>query len=137
MKKNQEEMKKRQEKMKELMKKQDQKSKNELEALEKEMLEAMNEMLSGSSKVMLYSLIVFFPAFALLGFLYSDVVIDLPFALPWLANGFDLFNLGTWGIDIYPQTSWYGWYFVTYLLVTIVFNVSRSFIKKINGVKNG
>ena len=129
MKKQQEEMKKKQEKMRELMKKNDAKSKNELDSLQKEMLDSMNDMMSKSSKVMLVSLVIFLPAFALFGMFYGKEIINLPIPLPWLANGFDLFNIGTWGIEIYPQTNWFGWYFLTYLIVTLLFNVLRDATK--------
>ncbi len=130
MKKQQEEMKQRQKKMKELMKKDGQKSKNELESLEKEMLESMQKMMSGSSKVMIASMVVFLPAFALLGFLYAAEKIILPIPLPWFVQGFDLFNIGTWGISIYTETNWLGWYFVSYLVITLVLNFARDLLKK-------
>ncbi len=139
MKKQQEEMKERQKKMQELMQKSDQKSKNELEALEKEMMEAMNKMLSGTTKVMMASMVVFIPAFALLGMFYGEALINLPVPLPWFVNGFDLFNLGTWGFQIYSETNWFGWYFVSYLTITILLGIGTKIYKKVkeNGVING
>ncbi|MCR4368334.1 MAG: EMC3/TMCO1 family protein [archaeon] len=136
MKRKQEEMKEKQKRMKELMAKGDQKSKNELEALEKEMFESMNQMLKGSSKVMIASLVVFLPAFALLAFLYSDAVIDLPIPLPWFSQGFELFNPATWGIEFLTQSGWFGWYFAAYLGITIAINLIKGAAKKI-GVLNG
>ena len=67
MKRQQDQMKENQKKMKELMSKQDQKSKNQLEALEKEMLDSMNSVMKGSMRLMLYSLVVFIPAFFFMG----------------------------------------------------------------------
>ena len=134
MKAQQEKMKEKQKKMKELMKKEDQKSKNELEALEKEMFEAMQEMMSKSSKVMLVSLVVFLPAFAIIGFLYGEAIINLPLAVPWLMQGFDLFNIGTWGIEFYEQTNWFGWYFLSYLVITLIINGITSVAKKAGAV---
>ncbi len=133
MKKHQAEMKARQQRMKELMQKADQKSKNELEALEKEMMEGMQKMMQGSSKVMIASLVIFLPAFAILGALYDKEIIGLPFPLPWLANGFDLFKTGTWGIEVYSQTNWFGWYFISYLAITIAMNFARDNYKKMVG----
>ncbi len=129
MKKQQQEMKDRQKRMKELMQKQDPKSKNELESMEKEMLESMQKMMSGSMKVMMWSLVIFLPALAILGFFYGEAIIQLPIPLPWLSVGFDLFNIGTWGIMIYNETNWFGWYFVAYLAVAILFNVGKKLMK--------
>tara|TARA_Y100000310_G_C20703821_1_gene832730 strand:+ start:8895 stop:9386 length:492 start_codon:yes stop_codon:yes gene_type:complete len=136
MKEKQKLIKEKQAQMKELMGKEDQKSKNDLETLEKEMMQHMQEMMGGTMKIMKYSLVIFLPAFAILGFFYGEAIIDLPFEIPWLANGFDLFNLGTWGIDLYEQTNWYGWYFLVYLGITIVMNIGKKLLKKI-GVMNG
>ncbi|MCH7902674.1 DUF106 domain-containing protein [archaeon] len=136
MKEQQKEIKEKQKRMKELMLKEDQKSKNELEALEKEMMQQMQKMMSGSMKVMMFSLVIFLPAFALLGFFYGEAIIDLPIALPWVANGFDLFNLETWGIEIYEQTNWFGWYFTSYLAITILIGLGRKVAKKL-GAMNG
>src|SRR3989344_7392983 len=131
MKRQQEEIKAKQAKMKELVKKDDAKSKNELEALEKEMFEIMQKMMSGSYKVMLASMVVFLPALWFLGTFYDKAVIDMPVALPWLSNGFDLFNIGTWGIEMYAQTSWYGWYFVCYIIIAIAFSIAMKIKKKL------
>jgi len=84
----------------------------------------------------LYSLVVFLPAFAILGFFYGEAVIDLPISTPWLVQGFDLLNTATWGIQLYDQTNWFGWYFLSYLIITIIINVGRTAVKKF-GVMNG
>jgi len=136
MKKQQGQIKERQNRMKELMKNDDQKSKNEVEALQKEMMEEMQKMLSGSSKIMISSMVIFLPAFALLGMFYGEAIVQLPIPIPWLANGFDLFNIGTWGIGIYNETNWFGWYFMSYLTITIIFNIGKKAIKNL-GVMNG
>ncbi|HIH10298.1 MAG TPA: TMCO1/EMC3 family protein [Candidatus Diapherotrites archaeon] len=130
MKTRQEEMKEKQKRMKELMQKGDQKSKNELDALEKEMMESLQAMMSSSTKVMVASMVIFLPAFFVLGALFENAVIQLPIPLPWLKQGFDLFNAGTWGIEVYNETTWFGWYFVSYLVITMVINVGRNFFKK-------
>ena len=137
MKKQQKGIKEKQKQMKELMLKEDQKSKNELEAMEKEMMEQMQKMMSGSMKVMMFSLVIFLPAFALLGFFYGESIIDLPISLPWLADGFDLFNLGTWGVEIYEQTNWFGWYFTTYLTTTLLINLGKKVRKNLGAVNGG
>ena len=120
MKAHQEKMKKHQEKMKELMKKDDHQSRSEREKIEAELMEEMNKMMSKSMKVMMFSLLVFLPAYWVLGNFFEKEIIALPVPLPWLANGFDLLNPGTWGIQLYSQTNWFGWYFVTYLVITVV-----------------
>jgi len=130
MKKQQAEIKEKQKMMKELASKTDPKSKNELEAIQKEMFGQMQKMMGGSTKVMIASAVIFLPAFALLGFFYSEAVIDLPVPIPWLSDGFDLFNLGTWGIEIYEQTNWFGWYILSYLVITIIINLGRKVLKK-------
>ena len=130
MKKQQEEVKQKQARMKELMKKDDQKSKNELESLQNEMMAAMQKMMSGSSKVMLYSMVVFLPALWILGAFYGEAIIALPVPLPWLSNGFDLFSIGTWGVEMYSETSWFGWYFVCFLVLSIAVNIITGLMKK-------
>jgi len=134
MKAQQAEIKVKQARMKELTGKEDQKSKNEQEALQKEMFESMQKMMAGSTKVMIYSMVIFLPAFAILGFFYGEVIIDLPINLPWLSDGFDLFNTGTWGIQFYEQTNWFGWYFVSYLALTILITIGKKLAKKISGL---
>ncbi len=135
MKGHQEKIKGHQKKMNELMKKDDPKSKNELESVQGEMMEEMNRMMSKSTKLMMFSLVVFLPAFFVLGYFYEKDIINLPVPLPWLANGFDLFSIGTWGIDIYSQTNWYGWYFLSYIVMTIIIGQAMN-IAKI-GAKKG
>jgi len=130
MKRQQEEIKQKQKKMQELMKKGDPKSKNELEQMEKEMLETMQKMMGASSKVMVASMVIVLPAYFLLGMLYANDIIKLPIPIPWLANGFDLFNISTWGIDIYHETNWVGWYFLSYIVISIILNVARDAMKK-------
>ncbi len=134
MKAHQEKLKGHQKKMNELMKKDDQRSKQELETVQAEMMEEMNRMMSKSTKVMMFSLVVFLPAFWVLGLFYEKAVIDLPVPLPWLKNGFDLLNIGTWGVEVYNQTNWFGWYFVSYLVMTIIIgqimNITKTWLKK-------
>ena len=136
MKRQQEEIKGKQKRMKELMQKGDQKSKNELDSLEKEMLESMQKMMGSSTKVMIASMVIFIPALLVLGALYANDTIQLPVPVPWLSEGFDLFNIGTWGVEIYTQTNWFGWYFLAYLVVTVIINVALGFIKN-NAKKSG
>ncbi len=135
MKGHQEKIKAHQKKMNELMKKDDQHSKNQLESVQGEMMEEMNKMMSKSTKVMMFSLVVFLPAFFILGHFYGAETINLPIPLPWLSNGFDLFSLGTWGIHLYSQTNWYGWYFISYIIFTILIGQAMN-ITKI-GAKKG
>ena len=130
MKRQQEAIKAKQGRMKELMKNEDPKSKNELQSLEREMMEAMQKMMSGSSKVMIASMVIFLPALWFLGAFYGEAVIALPVPLPWLSNGFDLFSIGTWGFSLYSETGWFGWYFVCFILLSIVVGIAKSFMKK-------
>ncbi len=135
MKGHQDKIKGHQKKMNELMKKGDQKSKNELETLQAEMMEEMNRMMSKSMKVMMFSLVVFLPAFWVLGHFYEKDVINLPVPLPWLSHGFDLFTPATWGMEIYNQTNWFGWYFVSYIVLTIIIGQAMNLTKL--GMKKG
>jgi len=90
------------------MSKQDQKSKNQLEALEKEMLDSMNSVMKGSMRLMLYSLVVFIPAFFFMGGfdfgvisfggVYSQATIELPVPLPWFGSESI--------IQFYNETNW-------------------------------
>lgn len=137
MKRQQEGMKAKQVKMKELMKKGDAKSKNELDAMEKEMMEDMQKMMSGSYKVMLVSMVVFLPALWFLNTFYGNAVIDMPVPLPWLRNGFDLFSIGSWGIEIYAKTNWFGWYFVCFIVISLLYNFISGFKKKMVAAQNG
>ena len=135
MKKHQDEIKKKQAKMNELMKKKDSGSQKELEQVQGEMLEEMNRMMSKSTKVMMFSLVVFLPAYWVLGAVYGKDIIALPVPLPWLKEGFDLFNLGTWGIQLYNVTNWFGWYFVSYLVTTIAIGQLMNLSKKFGNAK--
>jgi uncharacterized membrane protein (DUF106 family) len=130
MKKHQDDMKAKQKRMKELIGKDDEKSKNELETLEKELMESMQKVMEGSTKTMLFSLVVFLPAFWLLGHFYEKAVIDLPVQIPWFVEGFDLLNISTWGIKMYSQTNWLGWYFLTYLVISMIIGAIVSQFKK-------
>ncbi|MBI2597709.1 MAG: DUF106 domain-containing protein [Candidatus Diapherotrites archaeon] len=120
LKEHQEKMKKTQERIKELVKKDDEKSKREREGLEKEMLESMNIIMSGSTKLMLVSLVVILPVFAIMGSVYGQEVINLPVPVPWVKTGAELFNPITWGIQIYNQTNWIGWY----VLFSLIFSLA-------------
>ncbi|MBI4210201.1 MAG: DUF106 domain-containing protein [Candidatus Diapherotrites archaeon] len=143
MKRHQETMKANQKRMQELMKRTDEKSKNELDALQKEMMEGMQKMLSGSTKVMMASFVVFVPALWALSAWYEKAIISLPIPLPWLKEGFDLFSIGTWGVQVYSQTNWFGWYFVSYLAIMVIMNLTKDAWKKLilrkneQGVVNG
>lgn len=132
MKRHQEGMKERNKRMKELMGKDDHKSKNELEALEKEMLESMQKMMNGSMKVMMVSAIVFLPALWFLSATYEKAVIELPIPIPWFISGFNLLDPSTWGgiIELYNETNYFGWYFLTYLVITVAINSVMGFFKK-------
>ena len=128
MKTQQKEMKEKQKIMQELMKKEDLKSKNELESMQKELMQQMQGMMSGSMKMMVASMVIFLPAFAILGFFYSEAIIQLPIPLPWFGTE----SL----IEIFTETNWFGWYFVSYLSITILMNIGKKLIKNF-GVING
>jgi uncharacterized membrane protein (DUF106 family) len=120
MQKHQTGMKEKQEKMKVLMKNTDKQSQKELEKLQGEMLESMNDMMKGSMKMMVASMILFIPALWFLQGTYDGAVIALPVPMPWFVQGFDVLNIGSWGIEFYKQTNWLGWYFVTSLAFSLL-----------------
>jgi len=116
-------MKEKQAKIKELMKKGDEKSRNEMDALQKEILTDMNDTMQGSMRYMMFSLPIFFGAFFILGNFYGGLVFDAPFAVPKFDNFFFLNPLSWipvgWGLN----TGWLKWYFITYLITSIVIGV--------------
>lgn len=129
MKTHQEKMKAHQEKMKELMKKNDAKSQQEIEKIQGELMGEMNKMMSKSTKVMMFSLVVFLPAYWGLSSFYATDVIQLPLPIPWFVEGFDLLNIGTWGIRLYNETNWLGWYLLTYLVIGIIISQAMKLTK--------
>ena len=120
LKEHQEKMKKMQEKVKELMKKNDEKSRKERENMEKEMLDSMNIVMGSSMKFMVVSLVVVLPVFWLAGSVYEKDVINLPVPVPWFSDTTVWFDPFTWGIMLYNQTNWIGWYVLTSLLFSLL-----------------
>lgn len=119
MKEHQEKMKKTQEKVKELMQRDDEKARKHREELEREMIDSMNKVMKGTMKVMVVSLIVVLPLFAILGSVYAQEVIDLPVPVPWIGSGFDFLNPLSW-VELYNQTNWIGWYVLISLIFSLV-----------------
>ncbi len=120
---NQKKMKKHQEKMKELAKKDDHESKREMERIEKEFMETANETMRESFRQTIISMPVFLGAFWFLQNDYGKAVIDLPVPLPWFGEN--------WSIQFFSQTNWFGWYFVSYLVVTILLNALLKTAKRV------
>ncbi len=61
-----------------------------------EMLKASNKQLKHTMKPLFVSMIVFFGAFQFLGTTYADIVVTLPFALPFLGT----------------KINWFWWYLI-------------------------
>ena len=122
-----EKMKKQQERMKDLMNKEDKKSKQEIEQINKDMMETMSKSMQSSMKYMMISLPVFLVAFWLLGIFYAPFEpYSLPVPLPWFGEG--LISLA-----FYSETSWFGWYFVSYLSFTIVIGIAGKIVSRLKG----
>jgi len=123
-------MKEKQAKIKELVKNQDEKSKSEMERLQKEMFEDMNETMQGSMKYMMFSLPLFFGAFFIMGSLYGGMLLQAPFPLPKF-EGFFFLNPFTWvPVGWGPETGWLKWYFIIYLIASIVFAIIMKIVEK-------
>lgn len=116
---HQTEMKKNQEKMKKLVQSNNPNAKKEMEILEKEMLESLNMVMKMSTKTMIYSMVIFLPAFFLLGMFYSEAVINLPIPIPWFAPDLALLNPFSW-VSFYTQTNWVGWYVLNSIIFSLL-----------------
>ena len=128
-------MKEKQKKIKELMKKGDEKSKNEMDRLQKEMLEDMNATMQGTMKYMIFSMPLFFGAFFVLGSLYGNMLFNAPFLLPKFQDFFFL-NPLTWiPVGWGYETGWLKWYFIIYLVASIIIAVTLKIREKV--VKKG
>ncbi len=132
MKQDRETMKTQQNRVKELMGKDDEKSKQEIEQINKEMMETMQKSMQTSMRYMMISLPVFLIAFYLLGMFYTQFEpFALPVALPWFAEQ------GFFAFTFYSETSWFGWYFVSYLTMNILVGIGLKIFEKAKGVQNG
>ena len=134
--KHQEDMKKKQDKMKTLVQSNNPGAKKEIEELEKEMLESLNMVMKMSTRTMIYSMVIFLPAFFLLGMFYSDAVINLPIPIPWFAPDLSLVNPFTW-FSLYTQTNWTGWYVLNSLVFSLLIltPLTKFLEKRKEGVK--
>jgi len=130
MKVQQEFIKKKQQKLNELMKKADDKSVKEMEKVQSEMMEAMNSMMQGSMKQMVISMAVILPIFWFLSSNYANVVVDLPFPVPFWA-AWDWFNPLSWFVfKLWNQTSWIGWYVLVSLVTSLSVNGILNLLEK-------
>jgi len=129
MKEQQKIMKEKQAKIKELAGKEDSKSKAELQRIQTEMLEVTNEMMQGSMRMMMFTFPVYIIAFWGLGYLYNDVIINLPIQIPWFGEN--------WTIKFYEQTNWIGWYVLISLITGITLNFIFNALEKMKGGQNG
>jgi uncharacterized membrane protein (DUF106 family) len=116
-------MKEKQKRINELLKKNDEASKREMDSLQKEMLESMNAMMQGNMKYMMYSMIVFLPAFAIIGFLYGKEVISLPFPVPLFHR-----NLS---FELTSRLSWIWWYIYGSLVSSLVISAIMKIVEKV------
>ena len=131
----QKKMKETQKRVSELVGKEDEKSKREKESLESEMLESMNTMMKSSMKSMILSFVVVIPVFAFSSSVYENIVVDLPFPVPWFSTNFNLFNPLGW-FELYNQTNWIGWYVLVSLIFSLlIFNPLMNFYKKMKEKK--
>jgi uncharacterized membrane protein (DUF106 family) len=76
----------------------------------------------------MFSMVVFLPAFAVLGMFYSGTVANLPFPIPWFGGQDQPF------IMFYEQTNWVGWYVLCSLVSSIVLNIVLHFWEKSRGI---
>jgi len=114
-------------KMMEISKKKDKQSIKELKKMEEEILQMSSTMMQGTMRYMMYSLPLFLVVFGFLGASYGEAIIDLPVALPWFGGE------GFLGMQMYEQTNWFGWYFVSYLSISIVLGIAKKIRKNIPG----
>ncbi|MFH0715168.1 MAG: EMC3/TMCO1 family protein [Candidatus Diapherotrites archaeon] len=113
----QKEMKEKQKELNELLKKGDPESQKKAEAAQKEMMELLSKSMSGMPKQMIISMVIFLPPFAVIGWLYGEIIINLPFAIPW----FDGWT---------STTNWVGWYVLCSLVFAIVLGMIIGQIEK-------
>ena len=125
MKEQQKVMKEKQVKIKELVGKEDGKSKAELQRIQTEMMEVTNEMMQGSMRMMMFTFPVYIVVFWGLGYLFSDVTINLPIQIPWFGDN--------WSIKFYEQTNWIGWYILISLITGITLGVIFNAVEKMKG----
>lgn len=114
-------MKENQKKISELMKRNDEVAKKEMERLQSEALESMNIMMQGNMKYMLFTLPLFFVFFAVLGSLYANIKINLPFPLPIIHRNFSF--------EITSSISWLWWYIYTGLVAGLLINFLTSVLE--------
>ena len=122
MKENQDKMKEHQGKIKELAGKEDGKSKAEAERRQQEMLELMNKTMSGTMKHMLFSFPVFIGVFWGLSYLFSGVLIEMPFAVPIIHRNFSF--------EITTTISWLWWYIYSSFAISMALNVLLKVLER-------
>jgi len=124
-------MKEKQAKIKELMQNTDEKSKSEMQKLQQEMFEEMGESMQGTMRYMIFSLPIFFGAFFILGSFYGGMYFQAPFPVPKFQDFFFL-NPLTWiPVGFVLETGWLKWYFMTYLIVSIVLGITLKIKEKV------
>ncbi|MBU0662441.1 TMCO1/EMC3 family protein, partial [Candidatus Micrarchaeota archaeon] len=133
-------MKTHQTRMRELAGKDDHKSKREMAQIETEMAEQMGVMMSGMKRTMLISLPLW-PVFFVIKDMYEQYNFPLPVPIPWFGNltagaigigiPFELPFLGMdFGIMLFSQTSWLGWYFLCFLIFSMLINKGIDFYSR-------
>ncbi len=119
MKRQQKEMKEMQKNINELMKKTDQKSQEEAKTLQSDMMGSMNKMMGKNMKVMMISMAVILPIFWWLSGNYNEAVINLPFSFPFLGT----------------QTTWFWWYVICSLGLSISLAIITKIYEKIRATE--
>lgn len=122
MKAQQAEMKEKNKRIKELTAKGDEKSKAEAMRMQQEMLSEMGATMKGSMRLLMFSMVVYLPMFAVIRWLYADAVIPLPVPIPWFGSE----SL----IELYNETNWIGWYILCSLVFSLIGNVLFKLAEK-------
>lgn len=118
---HQAEMKKKQDKIKELSKSTNPNAKKELDKIQNEMMESFQVVMKSSTKIMMYSFVIFIPALFILSNLYGENTFVLPIPIPWFAPepGFEILNPFSW-FSMYNQTNFIGWYALNSLVFSFL-----------------
>ncbi len=106
---NQKKMQEQQKRLRELTGKQTEDSTKEMEKVQSEMMENLNKMMKDNLRIMMFSLVVFLPAFWVLGMLYNGGPVQTPFALPVIHRdfSFEITQFPSW-LWVYIYSSLFG-----------------------------
>ena len=115
--------------IKDLMKSQNPNDKQQAERLQKEMFEDMGAQMQGSMRLLIFSMAIYIPLYAFIGWAYGEAVIQLPFPVPWLGGEEGL-------IKFFTETNWFGWYILIALITSAILNIGISVYGKIRAREN-